>query len=335
MIKNIFRRIEWLIVISYLLIVVIEIIILRNISGSPEANFFRYLTFFGTVLISFVIVRQQIVKPIQEMRMASLQITKGDYDYQLPAFANLELNELASAFNEMTTTIAQSEQRRIELIGDVAHELRTPLNNIKITLEGLIDEIISAEPVTYFDMQREINRLQRLISQLEELSRAESEQIILHKRPTAINVLLRSIVERLAIQFEDKNVSLELNVATDIPPIQLDSDRITQVVTNIVGNALQYTPEGGRVEVSAEYNIKNTIITVKDSGVGLKADDLTRIFERFYRVDKSRDRSSGGNGIGLTIAKHLVRAHGGCIWASSLGRDQGTTIRFSLPHKTS
>lgn len=333
MIKNVFRRIEWLIVISYLLIVVIEIIILRSLSGSPEANIIRYLTFFGTVLFSFIIVRQQIVKPIQEMRAASLQVAKGDYEHQLPNYNNLELNELAHAFNEMTATIAQSEQRRVELIGDVAHELRTPLNNIKITLEGLIDEVIVAEPTTFFDMQREISRLQRLISQLEELSRAESDQIILDKQPIAINSLLHSIVDRLAIQFEDKGVHLELNVPADFPPIQLDSDRITQVATNIIGNALQYTPQGGHVEVSAEYNANHATITVKDSGIGLSADDLTRIFERFYRVDKSRHRSSGGNGIGLTIAKHLVQAHGGRIWASSLGREQGTTISFTLPRK--
>lgn len=334
MIKNLFRRIEWLIVISYFLIVVIEIIILRNLSGSPEANVIRYLTFFGTVLLSFIIVRQQIVKPIQEMRTASLQIAKGDYDHHLPSYNNLELNELAHAFNEMTATIAQSEQRRVELIGDVAHELRTPLNNIKITLEGLIDEVISAETTIYFDMQREISRLQRLISQLEKLSRAESDQIILHKQPITLSDLLHNIVDRLGIQFEDKGVHLELNVSADFPPIQLDSDRITQVVTNIIGNALQHTPKGGRVAVSAEHTTKEAIITVTDSGIGLAIDDLPRIFERFYRVDKSRQRSSGGNGIGLTIAKHLVQAHDGRIWASSLGRDQGTTISFTLPRKT-
>ncbi|MFZ1753983.1 MAG: ATP-binding protein [Caldilineaceae bacterium] len=330
---NLFRRIEWLIVISYFLIVIVEIIVLRNLSGSPEANIVRYLTFFGVVLLSFVVVRQQIVKPIQEMRAASLQIAEGEYSNRLPIYNNLELNELAQAFNEMTATIEQSEQRRVELIGDVAHELRTPLNNIKITLEGLIDEVISADSTTFFDMQREISRLQRLISQLEILSRAESDQIVLHKQSAPLDALLHSLTGRLAIQFEDKGVALEVDISADFPLIPIDSDRITQVVTNIVGNALQYTPPGGRVVVSATYNASHATIAVKDTGAGLNGSDLTRIFERFYRVDKSRQRGSGsgGNGIGLTIAKHLVQAHGGNIWANSSGYDQGTTIAFTLP----
>ncbi len=332
---NFFRRIEWLIVMSYFLIVIVEIIVLRNISGSPEANVIRYLTFFGVVLLSFVVVRQQIVKPIQEMRAASLQVAEGEYGNRLPSYNNIELNALAQTFNVMTATIEQSEQRRVELIGDVAHELRTPLNNIKITLEGLIDEVISAESTTFFDMQREISRLQRLISQLEILSRAESDQFTLQKQLASLETLLHTIVERLAIQFEDKGVTLAVEISADLPLIRFDRDRITQVVINIVGNALQHTPEGGRVVVSAEYAANEATITVQDSGIGLAPADLTRIFERFYRVDKSRQRSSGGNGIGLTIAKHLVQAHGGRIWATSLGPSQGTTIRFTLPQSTS
>lgn len=332
---NLFRRIEWLIVISYFLIVLVEIIVLRNLSGSPEANIIRYLTFFGVVLLSFVVVRQQIVRPIQEMRAASLQVAEGEYGNRLPTYNNIELNALAQTFNVMTATIEQSERRRVELIGDVAHELRTPLNNIKITLEGLIDEVISAESITFFDMQREISRLQRLISQLEILSRAESEQFALHKQLASLHTVLHNTVERLAIQFEDKGVTLEVDISTDFPPIPFDSDRITQVVINIIGNALQHTPRGGRVVVSAKYDANETTITVQDSGLGLAPDDLTRIFERFYRVDKSRQRSSGGNGIGLTIAKHLVQAHGGRIWANSLGRNQGTTVHFTLPYTTS
>ena len=330
-IQQLFRRIEWLIVLSYFVIVIVEIIVLRNLSGSPEANFIRYATFFSIILLSFISVRQQVVKPIQEMQAMSRSIAEGNYHQRLPAYQNIELNQLATAFNQMVETIESCEKRRVELIGDMAHELRTPLNNIKITLEGLIDEMVSAGPETYFNMQHEISRLQRLISQLETLSRAESDQILLNKQPVQLDALILETVGRLMVQFEDKGVGLETTIADEFPAASLDPDAITQILINLMGNAMQYTPAGGRVNVSADFDRNSITVRVTDSGIGISAEDLERIFERFYRTDKSRARASGGNGVGLTIAKYLVQAHNSRIWATSPGKNQGSTITVSLP----
>ena len=329
--STILRRIEWLVLLSYIAIIVVEIIVLRNLSGSPQANMVRYFSFFSVILLSLIVVRQQIVKPIQEMRATSLRIAEGNYHERLPNYNNIEINELAQSFNQMVQTIETSEQRRVELIGDVAHELRTPLNNIKITMEGLIDQVLEADQPTFFSVQHEVSRLQRLVSQLELLSRAESEQILLHKQPVHLNRLLLDVTTRLGIQFEDKGVLLETDVSPNLPTIAADPDQLTQILINLLGNALQYTTPGGQVTLSADHDKTQMIIAITDTGVGLASNDLTRIFERFYRVDKSRIRSSGGNGIGLTIAKHLVLAHNGRIWATSQGLRQGTTITFTLP----
>ncbi len=328
------RRIEWLVLFSYAIIVALEIFVLRNLRNSPEANVIRYVTFFGVIFLSLLVIRQQIIKPIQEMRAASLRIAEGNYHERLPAYRSIELNELAQAFNQMVQKIEATEERRIELIGNVAHELRTPLGNVKITMEGLIDNLLPADSTTFFGIQREVSRLQRLVFQLETLSRAESNQIPLNRELVDLGALIIEVADRLEVQFEDKDVALETLLAPDLPTIWADPDRMTQILINLLGNALQYTPAAGRVTVTANYDSEALTVSVADTGIGLLPDDCTRIFERFYRVDKSRARSSGGNGIGLTITKHLVLAHGGRIWAGSQGIGHGTTVTFTLPLDT-
>lgn len=325
------RRVAWLHLFSYLIIVVVEIIVLRNLSGTMEAMVIRYITFFGVVIGTFWWVRQRIIIPIEAMKEASLRIANGDYHKRLPTYASIELNELAQAFNQMVTTIESVEQQRVELIGDVAHELRTPLSNIRLTIEGLMDEVLPSDPATFASIQHEVGRLQRLVYQLEALSRAESGQLPLHKQPLAYRPFVEGICSRLQIQFEDKGVALTLDIPDTLPPVMADPDLMTQVLTNLLGNALQYTPPQGRVMVVAAVYNDELVTRIQDTGIGIPAADLPRIFERFYRVDKSRARSSGGNGIGLTIAKHLIYAHNGRIRAESQDVNQGTTLVFTLP----
>lgn len=325
------RRIEWQHLFSYIAIVVVEIIVLRSISGSPEANVIRYFTFFTVVFLSVWVARRHIIKPIQEIKQASLHIAEGNYHDRLPSYSSIELNELAQAFNQMAETLHSTEQRRVELIGNVAHELRTPLSNIKVTMEGLIDHALSAEPATFFSILREVSRLQRLVHQLEELSRVESGQISLKKELVDQRSVVRDVCHRLGIQYEDKGVTLNLTGPETLPQLYVDRDLITQVLINLLGNALQYTPSGGTVTIRLTHKQSFVTCEVTDTGIGIPPDQLVRIFERFYRVDKSRARSTGGNGIGLTIAKHLIQAHGGQIWASSEGDGHGTTISFTLP----
>lgn len=325
------RRIEWQHVFSYLGIIVVELILLRTLSGIPEANIIRYITFFGVVFLSVFVARYHIIRPIQEIKRASLHITAGNYHQRLPQYSSIELTELSQAFNQMVETLETTEQRRIDLIGNVAHELRTPLSNIKATMEGLIDNVLKPEPAIFFTVQREANRLQRLVQQLETLSRAESEQILLKREMLDLNRLIEDACTRLAVQYVDKGVALDFMGAPALPPAQVDGDRMMQVLINLLGNALQYTPAGGRVTVCIAYYKPWIEVQIIDTGIGIPLEQLAPIFERFYRVDPSRARSSGGAGIGLTIAKHLVQAHGGELWAASDGVGCGATFTFTLP----
>lgn len=288
------------------------------------------------VLASLLIARQ-VVAPVRAMRDASQRIARGHYNERvaLPdgkAEGELdELGRLALSFNEMALRLEQTETMRRQLIGDVAHELRTPLTTIRGSAEGLIDGILPPEIETFQQIYRESERLGRLVEDLQELSRVEAGAYELNKNPVAVVDLAQSVVERLGRQFNDKGVLLETHISADLPVVLADEYRIGQVLTNLVGNALQYTPSGGRVVISALEDAGDICIAVSDTGTGLASEHLEHVFDRFYRVDKSRSRAAGGSGIGLTIARYLVEAHGGRIWAESPGEGQGSTFAFTLP----
>lgn len=300
------------------------------------------LAFVTAVLVSTFVTRR-IVKPVQAMKAASQRISGGRYDERVQVTGEDELSELGRSFNRMAHELARTEERRRQLIGDVAHELRTPLSSIKSVMEGLQDGVLPAEPQTFANVEQEVNRLQRLVRDLEELSRAEAGQIRLEKEWVDPAALVETAVTRLHPQFADKQVSLESHIPPTLPTIHVDPARMMQVLLNLLGNALQYTPSGGRVTVQCSVNSEHSSanglphtapslqISIKDSGIGLTADQLAHIFERFYRVDKSRSRAGGGSGIGLTISKHLVEAHHGRLTASSLGVNQGSTFTIDLP----
>ncbi len=283
----------------------------------------------AAILVSIFTARR-IVEPIRAMMRASIHIADGDYHERVQVPGQDELGGLAQSFNRMADTLERTEQRRMELIGDVAHELRTPLSSIKGVLEGLVDDVLPAEPATFLSMEREVARLQRLVQDLGELSRAEAGQVLLEIRVSCPADLIHAAANRLRPQFDDKGVSLDLGVPPDLPQVKADANRITQVLLNLLGNALQYTPAGGQVTIHAWRDSDNVAIAVQDTGIGLSSENLAHVFERFYRVDKSRSRAGGGSGIGLTISKHWVEAHGGSIWAESRGPGKGSTFTFKL-----
>lgn len=282
------------------------------------------------ILVSTYITRR-IVQPIQEMQSASQRIADGRYEERVQVVGEDELAELAHSFNQMVDQLEQTEDRRRQLIGDVAHELRTPLSSIKSVLEGLQDGVLPTDPATFSNLQREVSRLQRLVQDLEELSKAEAGQIVFEPEAADPARFVQAAVDRLVRQFEDKGVQLNTDVPHDLPPVTVDVTRMTQVMLNLLGNALQYTPADGQVSLHAWSTDDEVHIAVQDNGVGLAADDLRHVFERFYRVDKSRSRSGGGSGIGLTIARHLVEAHHGRLSVTSPGLDQGSTFTVTLP----
>lgn len=231
----------------------------------------------------------------------------------------------------MADKLEKTETMRRQLIGDVTHELRTPLTAVKGYLEGLMDGVLPADPETYEQIHSEIDRLQRLVNDLQELNRVEAGAIQLNLAPVPPERLIERIQSTFGRQFEDKNIQLVTDVETGLPNLFVDKDRIIQVLTNLAGNALQYTPNGGKVSISVRREKSEILFAVKDTGIGISTEQLTFIFNRFYRTDKSRNRASGGSGIGLTIAKALVQAHQGKIWAESNGEGKGSTFSFLIP----
>jgi len=283
------------------------------------------------VLISLIFSRR-ILHPLQGMMQASQRIADGHYDERVTAEGVDELGQLATRFNQMAEKLERVEAMRRQLIGDVSHELRTPLTAIKGSMEGLMDGILPATDETYQQIHQEADRLNRLVDDLQELSRVEAGAYEMDLRPTQIAPLMETLAKRFHQQFEAKRVKLDLSLPADLPPILVDENRILQVLTNLTGNALQYTPEGGMVTVSAVRKNGSVLISVRDTGAGIAPEHLSHLFDRFYRVDKSRSRATGGgSGIGLTIAKFLVEAHGGVINVKSEGIGKGSEFSFTLP----
>ncbi len=283
------------------------------------------------VLISFYLSRS-VVAPVRAMSLATERIADGRYDERVQVHGEDELAQLAMRFNQMAEKLNEVEAMRRRLIGDVSHELRTPLTAIKGSMEGLMDGVLPATQETYQQIHAEADRLNRLVDDLQELSRVESRAYQLDLRPLEVPALVQTVTKRLAPQAESKRVSLDLELAPDLPRVRADEDRLVQVLTNLTGNALAYTPENGRVTILAQRIDHEVQISVRDTGIGISAEHLPHIFDRFYRADKSRSRRlGGGSGIGLTIARALVEAHGGRIWAESAGEGQGSTFTFTLP----
>lgn len=288
------------------------------------------------VAISALISRW-VITPLRDMMHASSQIAQGNYSRRvnLPAErspADLdEMGQLAHSFNQMAAQLEESDTLRRQLIGDVTHELTTPLTVIKGSMEGLIDGVLPPEAKTFQEVEHEADRLQRLVIDLQELSRVEAGAYELHCKPVDLRILTHKILSQLRRQFDDKGVHLNLHLPPGLLMAEIDSDRISQVLINLIGNALQHTPSGGQADVTVQRKDNEVLFTVADSGAGIAAEHLPYLFTRFYRVDKSRARASGGSGIGLTIAQHLVRAHGGQIWVESAGLGQGSQFKFRLP----
>ena len=290
----------------------------------------------AAVAASFLISRQ-IVGPIQKIVTISHRIAEGRYEERLNISGDLEadqvdeLDQLALSFNQMADKLENTELIRRQLIGDVSHELRTPLTAIKGYMEGLMDGVLPADAETYQQVHAEAVRLQRLVNDLQELSRMEGGAFQLDIQPVAIASLVADVISRLNRQFEEKDIALQSDIPIGIPTVFADKDRILQVLINLTGNALQYTPPGGTVRFSAVRVKNEVVLSVVDNGVGIDPEHLPYIFNRFYRVDKSRTRSSGGSGIGLTIAQSLVKAHNGRIWVESRGEGKGSSFHFTLP----
>ncbi|MBI2758964.1 MAG: HAMP domain-containing protein [Chloroflexi bacterium] len=310
---------------------------MSQLYGDFRASFNEALTYAALAAMIAAIglslfLSRSVIAPVRAMTHATQRIADGRYDERVQVNGEDELAQLAARFNRMAEKLNEVESMRRRLIGDVSHELRTPLTAIKGSMEGLMDGVLPATNETFQQIHAEADRLNRLIDDLQELSRVEARAYQLDLRPLDVASLARTVTKRLAPHAESKRISLDLELAPDLPRLLADEDRAVQVLTNLAGNALQYTPEGGRITISAKRISNEVQISVRDTGIGIPPEHLSHIFDRFYRVDKSRSRQAGGgSGIGLTIARALVEAHGGHIWVESEGEGQGSAFTFTLP----
>lgn len=284
---------------------------------------------FATSLISLYTSRR-ISDPLRAMMDATRRVADGQYSERVPVVDNFEVTQLARSFNQMAATLEQNERHRQTLIADVSHELRTPLTSIRGYLEGLIDGVIPWSPETFTLMHAEASRMERLVEDLQELSRLEAGQMRLQLTDFSLYSFLVALIDEQRPRFERRTIALVGDYPMPAVWIRADRDRLKQIMLNLLSNALHYTPPAGHVRLSLRADSKGVGIHVADSGVGIQPADLPYIFTRFYRVDKSRSRSGGGTGIGLTIARYLAQAHGGDISVTST-RGSGTTFTVHLP----
>jgi two-component system OmpR family sensor kinase/two-component system sensor histidine kinase BaeS len=236
---------------------------------------------------------------------------------------------LARAFNTMTERLENHDRQRRNLMADVAHELRTPLTVMQGKLEGLVDGVYSPSPAQLQQLLEETHVLSRLVEDLRTLALSESGALKLHKQPVDPADLVRDAVRAYAAAAERRGVTLTVDASDDLPSIEIDPVRIREVITNLLSNALHHTPRGGSVSVRADADTDRRLsITVRDTGRGMTAEEIARAFDRFYKGTESR-----GSGLGLTIARSLVAAHGGEIHAES-APGQGTVIAFTIPFES-
>ncbi len=287
-----------------------------------------------TSLATSLFVARRIIVPLRHMTQVAQRISAGHYAERVvvaPVHTADELGQLASSINALAVTLEQTERRRLDVIGDVVHELRTPIATLEGYLEGLLDGVIEPSPRTWATLHTEAGRLRRLVDDLQELSRAEARQIPLSLQPVSPHRLVQGALEPLEGQFAEKGLELQVHLQEVLPHVMADPARAVQILTNMLVNALRYTPAPGRIEVAVSGKGAMVAFQVSDTGVGLAPEQLAHIFERFYRVDKSRARALGGSGIGLTIAQSLAQAMGGEIRAESAGLGQGSSFTLTLP----
>lgn len=288
----------------------------------------------GAILIGLLVllvlailgrIVRRLAAPVGGLIEASGRIEAGDFSTRVPETGPREVRALARAFNGMSARLEETEQHRRSALADVSHELRTPLTVIQGNLEAIIDGVYPADAEHLEPILAETRILERLIEDLRTLTLAEAGSLVLHREPTDLGTLLTDVATSYRSQADQARVVLTVTVADDIPTLDIDAARIREVVSNLLTNALRHTPPDGRVELSAERAGDETVVTVHDTGSGIPADNLDRIFDRFYRSP-----DSPGSGLGLPIARSLVEAHGGALTAESSASD-GTTIRFTLP----
>lgn len=284
-------------------------------------------------IVLAVVVTRSVTRPMQHVAQAAQKIAAGDYNQAVPVEGSREVKELASDFNQMAQQVRDTQQSQRDFLANVTHELKTPLTSIQGFAQAIQDGAASEPEAVRKSaaiIHDEAARMNRLVMNLLELARIESGQIVMRREPVAIELVLQGVIDRLALRAQSGGINVQTEIAADIPAIVGDGDRLAQVFSNLIDNAVKHTPSGGKIVVTARSisgssavkrsrSLEGMEITVADTGSGIPPEDLSRIFDRFYQIDKSRARSKEGSlGLGLAIVKEIIAAHGGTIHVESI-----------------
>ena len=282
-------------------------------------------------LVSWFLVRR-IADPVVQLADTADAVAAGQYSVTVPeaGFAS-ELTRLAVAFEQMARRLAQTDASRARLMADLAHEVRTPLATLEAYIDGMEDHVVPASAESWATMRGQVTRLRRLATDLREAAAAEEHALGLLLAPTDAGEVAVAAVAAAGPRYQAKGVHLELRSQPDPLPVLADSERLQQVLANLLDNALRHTTPGGQVSVAAARSGERVRLVVADDGDGIPADQLDAVFERFHRADPARTAGDGGSGLGLTIARAIVTDHGGTIQAASDGRGCGSTFTIDLP----
>ena len=314
-----------------------ELLFLRNVS---RATIISALTAGGIALVLSVVLSRTLMRPIRDLTAATQTIADGNLGEQVTVRSGDEIGRLAQSFNQMSRDLAAASQSRKQMTADIAHDLRTPLSILKGYTEGLKDGALQGSPTIYRVMYEEVEHLEHLVSDLRTLSLADAGELTLNRRAVEPKALLERTGLAYVMQAEQKGVSLRIESAENLPAISVDLERMTQVLNNLVSNALRYTQKGEIVlAAQLDQTTSQPRLEVRDTGSGIAPSDLPHVFNRFYRADKSRQRDNSASddgtrtissGLGLAIANAIVKAHGGTIAVQSQPQ-QGTTFSILLP----
>lgn len=303
------------------------------VGSVTRAVFFAAAIAAVAALALAAIFVRQITRPLVDLTHASRRIARGDLRVRLPVKSADEVGELTATFNQMAASLEKQESLRRNLMADIAHELRTPLTGIQGAIEAMQDGVFPADAENLAGLHAEVLLLNRLVDDLRTLANAEAGQLILERTQIDLAELCRRQVNAMQRRADERGIALTINCPAQTQLIEADGQRLNQVLLNLLDNALRHTPASGSVVVSLHADDDHVYVTVADNGAGIPAADLPHVFDRFYRGDRSRTRSTGGSGLGLAIARQIVEAHGGCMWVDSPppGAAHGAEFGFMLP----
>jgi len=265
------------------------------------------------------------------LEQGAAAISKHQLDYRVPIKGSHELKSVARSFNRMAAELEQQETLRRNMLADVTHELRHPVHLLQGNLQALLDQVYPLNMEEVNRLLEQTGNLTTLVNELYELTLADAHELPLNTEKTDLTVIIASTVEAFLTPAEHKQIYLNSEIPDNSIYCKIDTSRIRQVLQNLLGNALRYTPEGGKIHVELDSTDDMAIINIRDTGIGISSENLPFVFERFYREDRSRNRDLPGTGLGLAIAQAIVQAHGGQIEAESAGINKGSTFIVKLP----